>query len=96
MKRVFLFLSLMLISLPTYADALQNHYQRWACANTCTKAYIETETNAWGNRITYNCVACKYNFCMLPTGSNMNWEYNYYRKMKPGADYPFVYRWVKY
>lgn len=96
MKRIILVLVLMVISSSAYADALQNHYQRWACENTCTKPYIETETNAWGNKITYTCVACKYDFCMLPSGANMNWQYNYYRTMKQNTDYPFIYRWIKY
>ena len=98
MKKILFIALLLLISGRVFAvDAsLQAHYQRWACVNTCTKTYTETETNYFGNKVTYSCVACKYDFCMMPTGEQVFWKYNSYGKFKQGATYPFVYRWVKY
>lgn len=99
MKRIALILLLFLMHSVVYAtvDAdLQATYKRWACVNTCTKSYIETEINYFGNKVTYNCVACKYDFCMMPTGEQVFWKYNYYRKLNQGSTYPFVYRWAKY
>lgn len=95
MRKIILVLLLMVTS-TAFADEFQDTYQRWACANTCTKTYTESETNIWGNKVNYQCVACKYDFCMMPTGEQVFWKYNYYRKFIEDASYPFVYRWVKY
>lgn len=95
MKKLLLVLLLMITS-TAYADPLQEVYKQWACNKLCTKSYTETETNYLGNKITYECVACKHEFCMLPTGEQILWKYNYYRKFVQNAEYPFVYRWVKY
>ena len=80
----------------SFDNTMQETYKRWACANTCTKTYTETETNYLGNKITYECVACKHEFCMMPTGEQIFWKDNIYRKFNQDTTYPFVYRWVKY
>lgn len=99
MKKVILILLLFIMHSVAYGAVnadLQATYKRWACANTCTKAYTETETNYFGNKVTYKCVACKYNFCMLPTGEQIFFEYNSYGKINQNSTYPFVFRWVQY
>ena len=52
MKKVILILLLFIMHSVAYGAVnadLQATYKRWACANTCTKAYTETETNYFGN-----------------------------------------------